>query len=369
MGEIIISAQDEAVTTGGGETFAGLASPAFTGTPTAPTAAADTNTTQIATTAYVQTEIGALSANSITEGDTDITISDAGSGTITMTVDGGDADLTITDTLATFANDVTVTGDLTVNGTTTTISTTNTVVSDALLELANGTAGSPVNDSGMVVERGSSDNVFWGWDENTDEWTVGTGSFTGASTGNLTTTDSAIRVASATFSNGNVVLSAGDILPSASSVIQNVGSPTDMWTNMYAAQFHGVATKAQYADLAENYVADADYENGTVLSFGGEHEVTVSTVDGDKRIAGIVSTAPAHLMNSTQTGEFLAAVALSGRAPCNVTGTVRKGDMMVSNGDGTARAEENPQMGQVIGKALEDFDGETGLIEVVVGRL
>ena len=86
------------------------------------------------------------------------------------------------------AGNATITGDLTVNGTTTTIDTTNTVVSDSLIELANGTSGSPSNDAGIVIERGSSDNAFIGYDESEDKFIVGTGSFTGASTGNLTIT-------------------------------------------------------------------------------------------------------------------------------------------------------------------------------------
>ena len=84
------------------------------------------------------------------------------------------------------AGDATITGNLTVNGTTTTIDTTNTVVSDTLIELANGTSGSPANDAGIVIERGSSDNAFIGFDESEDKFIVGTGSFTGADTGNLT---------------------------------------------------------------------------------------------------------------------------------------------------------------------------------------
>ena len=74
-------------------------------------------------------------------------------------------------------------------------------------------------------------------------------------------------------------------------------------------------------------------------------------------------------MNGALEGINIAVVALTGRVPTTVTGRVRKGDLMVSNGDGTARAEENPTMGSVIGKALEDFDGDVGTIEVVVGRM
>ena len=88
----------------------------------------------------------------------------------------------------TIGQNLTVTGNLTVNGATTTISTTNTVASDTLFELGNGTTGSPANDSGIVIERGDSDNAFIGFDESADKFIVGTGTFTGASTGNLTIT-------------------------------------------------------------------------------------------------------------------------------------------------------------------------------------
>ena len=85
-------------------------------------------------------------------------------------------------------NDLTVTGNLTVSGTTTTVDTTNTVVSDTLLELGNGTTGTPSNDAGIVIERGDSNNAFMGFDESADKFIVGTGTFTGASTGDLTIT-------------------------------------------------------------------------------------------------------------------------------------------------------------------------------------
>tara|TARA_R100000664_G_C2757052_1_gene145063 strand:- start:652 stop:1923 length:1272 start_codon:yes stop_codon:yes gene_type:complete len=88
----------------------------------------------------------------------------------------------------TFSNNVVVSGDLTVNGTTTTLNTTNSVVKDALIELGNGTSGSPANDAGLVIERGSSNNAFIGWDESVDKFTIGTGTFTGASTGDLSLT-------------------------------------------------------------------------------------------------------------------------------------------------------------------------------------
>jgi len=128
-------------------------------------------------------------------------------------------------------------------------------------------------------------------------------------------------------------------------------------------------TTAVYAaDLAENYQADAVYEPGTVLMFGGEFEVTLADED-TIRVAGIVSTDPAYLMNIGLEGDRVVALALTGRVPCKVKGKIRKGDMLVSAGGGYARATDNPKLGAIIGKALEDFDGEEGVIEVVVGRI
>ena len=108
------------------------------------------------------------------------------------------SDLVI-DTLNT-NGDVSINGDLTVTGDTTTVSTTNTVVSDKLLELANGTTGTPSGDAGVVIERGSSNNVFIGWDESEDKVTVATGTFTGASTGDLSLTDAALKTGAITAS-------------------------------------------------------------------------------------------------------------------------------------------------------------------------
>ena len=86
----------------------------------------------------------------------------------------------------TFTGNLTVGGNLTVNGSTSTLNTTNSTVKDKLIELGNGTSGSPSGDAGIVMERGSSSNAFMGWDESADKFLMGTGSFTGTSTGNLT---------------------------------------------------------------------------------------------------------------------------------------------------------------------------------------
>ena len=148
----------------------------------------------------------------------------------------------------------------------------------------------------------------------------------------------------------------------------DLGISTAKWNNVHANFFVGTATAAQYADLAEKYVADQDYESGTVLEFGGEFEVTLAE-DGSNRLAGIVSTDPAYLMNSECVGTHVVAIALQGRAPCKVKGKIHKGDMLMSGGGGYARKAINPQIGTIIGKALADFDGVNGVIEVAVGRV
>jgi hypothetical protein len=134
------------------------------------------------------------------------------------------------------------------------------------------------------------------------------------------------------------------------------------------ATIYGVSNQALYADLAENYQADAAYPPGTVLAFGGTAEVTLAE-DGTRAVAGIVSTNPAYLMNDSLTGENVVSLALIGRVPCRVRGHIKKGDMLISAGGGYARPDSQPVMGSVVGKALQDFDGVEGIIEVVVGRL
>jgi hypothetical protein len=154
------------------------------------------------------------------------------------------------------------------------------------------------------------------------------------------------------------------IVKSGTNNVGNIGQSDNSFNTVFAK-----ATSAQYADVAERYLADADYEHGTVLHFDGDYEVSQCNADACTRIAGVVSTNPAYIMNSQLEGEHVVEVALLGRVPCKVVGPVAKGDMMVSAGNGRARAEDNPKLGSVIGKALENFSGSEGVIEVVVGRL
>jgi len=199
-----------------------------------------------------------------------------------------------------------------------------------------------------------------------------TGAVTGASvvggvmTGSSISVSGAVTGASLTTAGTLTVNSGGAaiaIVNGSTDGIGNIGSSGDGFNTVFAK-----ATSAQYADLAEKYVADAEYAPGTVVVFGGTHEVTVNATDADRKVAGVVSTNPAYIMNDRLDSEFTATVALTGRVPTLVVGPVRKGDLMVAAGLGRARAEADPKVGTVIGKALEDFDGVEGTIEVVVGR-
>jgi len=147
--------------------------------------------------------------------------------------------------------------------------------------------------------------------------------------------------------------------------VGNIGATGATFNTVFAK-----ATQAQYADLAEVYTSDQQYSAGTVVVFGGEAEVMQSNSSHDTRIAGVVSTEPAYLMNSTETG---VPVALQGRVPCRVLGPVSQGDRVVSSHiAGVAQALDplHYQPGCIIGKALQAIEStDISIIEVVVGRV
>jgi len=139
--------------------------------------------------------------------------------------------------------------------------------------------------------------------------------------------------------------------------------------NVTASHFVGTATEALYADLAENYQADDTYEPGTVLVFGGSAEVTATNKTHDTRVAGVVSTNPAYLMNKDSGNTSLG---LTGRLPCLVKGPVDKGTLLVtSTTPGVAQALNDAyyKPGCVIGKSMNTLtDSSIELIEIAVGR-
>jgi hypothetical protein len=307
--------------------------------------------------------------------------------------------------VTTAAGHLTVTGNLTVNGTQNIINNTIYETTEYVVNqnATNGNIGTLVATTGFsaanaVITGGSINNVTVGaTTHNTGRFTtitattinagtIGNASaaFSGASA-TLTGTLIATTVNAGTIGNSGATLTgtlstaaqtnvtsvgtltgltvSGAIVPNANLTI-NVGS-VSAWFNT----FYGVSTQAKYADLAENYQADKAYNPGTVLMFGGAYEVTLSDAN-TTAVAGVVSTNPAHLMNGQLSGSNVVPLALTGRVPCMVIGPVKKGDMMVSAGFGYAKSSESPQLGQVIGKALQDFPiNAKGVIEVVVGRL
>ena len=277
----------------------------------------------IATVAYVTSQISALSANSITSGTSNLSIIASG-GNIRGNVGGA----TVTNI---YSGGIELTGLLSASGTATAgnIATGGTVSATGNITGGNLIISGAIQDSAQLDIRTTAGNA------------------------NIVLTPNG---------TGNVNFGS-NIMPTANATA-NIGSATSSFNTVFAK-----ATSAQYADLAEWYEADADYPPGTVLIFGGDREVTQAVGINDVRVAGVVSTNPAHIMNSGLKAPHIAAVALTGRVPTLIVGTVKKGDMMVTAGGGRAQACAEPKMGSVIGKALQDHTGGQGTIEIVVGRL
>jgi hypothetical protein len=169
-------------------------------------------------------------------------------------------------------------------------------------------------------------------------------------------------------SNNILRITANGIVNDMGNGVGNIGNSTSYFNTVFAK-----STSAYYADVAELYASDQKYDVGTVLVFGGEHEVTASATSHDSAIAGTVSQQPAYVMNSGLQASHPVAVALLGRVPCKVIGPVSKGDLLVaSDQPGIAcRLDKTKfQPGCVIGKAVETHpDSDMAVIEVVVGRL
>ena len=245
----------------------------------------------------------------------------------------------------------------------------NTLASiDAVQTLSNKTLATPtitgtLSSNGLINTSG---NIICA--------SISAGTYVGLSSSKINTNASNVTVDSSYVNvaiNGSNIASIGaaGIMPTANAS-GSLGSTTVRWNNIVGVSGNFLSINANYADLAENYTSDSDYVPGTVLVFGGEAEVTQSTASHDSRIAGVVSTNPAYLMNGAEPG---IAVALQGRVPCRVLGPVSKGDRVVaSHIAGVAQALDPAQYqpGCIIGKALQAIDSTDILvIEVVVGRL
>jgi hypothetical protein len=162
----------------------------------------------------------------------------------------------------------------------------------------------------------------------------------------------------------------GDILPTADSTY-DLGSATFKWANVYADTLNGTAVEALYADLAERFEADAAYAPGTVVALGGAAEVTAVAEEASESVFGVVSGREAYLMNSgAGTNDTHPAIAMTGRVPVRVIGTVLKGQRLISsNIAGVAKAALDGEATSfnVIGRALEDkYTKDEGTIMAVV---
>ena len=353
VGDIVISASANTIT--GGAT------------------AAPTADGQFSNKKYVDDSIAAISTSAITQGNSNVTVTDSGTGAITVSADGtevanlavaastitatgdinltagadvkipnnigvvfGDAgekiegdgtNLTISSSgtlninntgLATVSGALTVSGDFTVNGTTTTNNSVNLTVDDNIIELNSGISTSN-NDAGLIIERGSTgDNACFIWDESADSFTLGT------------------TTATAGDKSGGITVSVGTLV----------------------ANLTGTATAAQYSDVAERFASDTTYTPGTVVALGGAQEITQVNEEASDEVFGVVSSTDqaAFMMNgSAGSDDTHPYIAMTGRVDVKVIGTVNKGDRLVSASvPGYARAATKAECTafNVIGRAL-----------------
>ncbi len=208
----------------------------------------------------------------------------------------------------------------------------------------NGISGASASMSGTVTGGTVTDGVL----------SINGGAITGGTNGTFSGT-----VTGATLTDGTASINGGAITGGVSAIFS--GTVT-------ADTFSGVATEAQYADLAEVYSADADYEPGTVVKIGGDAEITMTTSHADTDVFGVISTAPAYLMNKDAEG---LPVALQGRVPVSVIGAVKKGERLVSSdvpGIAWALGDDKYDSRAIIGRALHSKeDGDVGIVEAVIG--
>ena len=182
----------------------------------------------------------------------------------------------------------------------------------------------------------------------------------GSATSRSITASTNVSVTNGDGVSGNIAIT-GTQTPTVTSITKagtngtgDIGQTGNRFGTIY-----GTATSAKYADLAEKYLPDADYPVGTVMTVGGDAEVTAANF-GDIAI-GVISENPAFRMNEDLEGGVF--VALKGRVPVRISGTVRKGQRLVASKDGVATAGVQ-HASDVFGVALED--GTDGLVEAVI---
>ena len=211
------------------------------------------------------------------------------------------------------------------------------------LDVTANVVGGNLVTAGQISSTGNitGGNVLGGANVNAITHTGTTVSVTGNITGGNITTAGILTV-----NSGNTTTA---IVNGGGNAVGNIGSSSKYFNTVFA-----VATSAQYADLAENYESDQEYVPGTVVIFGGDKEITITSDTADERVAGVISTNPAHLMNAAMPG---LAVALRGRVPVKVIGSVTKGDSLVTSsvaGYAQSVGRDRSYGQAVFAKALED---------------
>ena len=224
---------------------------------------------------------------------------DGGSGITALTIDMSEAGAASFNSNVTVGGNAVITGNLTVNGTTTTLATTNSTIEDRLIELGTGTSGTPGNDMGIVMERGDSANAFIGWDESADKFIVGTGTFTGASTGNLTITTGTLVANVEGALTGNA--STATTLASA----RNIGGVSfDGSANI---DLPGVNSSGNQDTSGNAATATALATARTIAgqSFDGTGNITIASTDLSNTAAITLLTASQTLTNKTLTSPVI----------------------------------------------------------------
>ena len=239
-------------------------------------------------------------------------------------------------------------GNLSVEGTQTILNTTTLSVEDNIIELnrnISSNAGMP-NYTGLKVNRGETSsateqNLYWVWDETfADDGTTIHGNAGGAWT--------AFKA-----SDGNTELEAPTLVDIRANVV------------------HATSTSAQYADLAERYATDTPVETGDVVMLGGNEEITKCDTELCDQVFGVVSEAPAYLMNADAgDNESHPMIALKGRVLVKLRGTGRAGDRIVSAGKGEAKVADLEECTafNTLGRLIKHkYSKETALTECVIG--
>jgi len=290
-----------------------------------------------------------------------------GTSTDAQTLDGLDS----TDFLSSIANDTT-------SGTLGILNDTGlTVGADQDAKISVTTATSAVNIQNQTQDANINIIVNDGGTPTTVMQVVGstsavtfptTVSVTGNVTfGNISTGGSVTATGNVT--GGNLVtaglVSTTSITKTGSNAVGNIGSASNYFNQVFAT-----ATTALYADVAERFAADTVYVPGTVVELGGDAEITQARSELSENVFGVISTRAAYLMNGgAGTDETHPPVAMTGRVPVRVVGTVRKGDRLVSAGNGLARSAQSGEAtwNNTIGRALEDRIGSgEGTVEAIV---